>query len=125
MSFPLFHYIIATTTLSCATQKVRPERNSRTCNFEPRIISRQPRTPRYSTASSRSSRLWHLAASNTLQTQWQYDHDGTNVTKITRQFWSTRGLELSDIECCEAIENMTGFILLLDRWHRKFPKKLK
>lgn len=50
----------------------------------------------------------------------------TDINKITISFWEKRtGREYSSEDAREMIENISGFIHLLDEWDRKAQKEKK
>ena len=46
-------------------------------------------------------------------------NDDSDIISTTKAFWLRKvGATLSDEEAREAVENITGFFQLLEKWHR-------
>lgn len=46
----------------------------------------------------------------------------SSAIQATQKFWSSRGIKLTAFECQEAIENVTRFFTILDKWQRQSEK---
>jgi len=124
MFYPSFPFLITSTPSRLATQRTSSVWGRKTGRHEPIRLVCQPRSPGFLTDPSREqvrrSHSRHIAANRPAKISWSPATDsGIDAEQLTQQFWGLRGFELTGNENREAIENITGFFQLLDRWDRQ------